>query len=164
MSNKLPNEEEKFAQISKEHVCVSNKVWSMINDHIEDGISFIQITLDNYKELKQPIPVHVMKELLEHSQEVYMIFRTLIHPKLGKAEDGSIVKIEEDDNQNQLHPHIKEIFSHYIGNDFNVIGFILGANIDDNKPLSIGYADRILRCLKSSQEILDRIKSCTTSE
>ena len=156
MANKLPNEAELFQKIHDEHLAVSSALWDLIYGGIEDKLTVIKLLLTLYLEANEAVPLNEVKKTFEHIRDVSLIFRQVIHPQIIKTEDKGFVKIKEESQS--LPTVIRNLLSHYVGNDIQSINFILGDCLDDNRALEIPAVHKILCHVRAMEEFLTKLK------
>lgn len=161
MANKLPNEKELFEQLSRERIIISGNVWSIIYSSVEDSILIIKLIVTLYRDQNKNIPIDQAKKILANIQEVSSVFRKLIKPQIIKTEEKGLLKISSESKN--LHPIIREMFAHYIGNDIQSLNFIIGDYIDDKKNLDKPVSDKIMRHIADMEEFLLKLKANTES-
>lgn len=159
MANKLPNETELFSQLNNEKVVISSELWSIIYKSIEDSILVIKLIITFYREQNKHVTVDESKKILKHIQEVSSLFRKLLKPQIIKTEDKGLIKIKSETEN--LHPIIREMFSHYIGNDIQALNFIIGDYIDDGKDLDEAMSTKIMGHVTGMEEFLLKLKANT---
>lgn len=161
MANRLPNEKELFEQLSREKIIISGNVWGIIYSSVEDSVLIIKLIVTLYREQGKNIPVDEAKKILANIQEVSGVFRKLIKPQIIKTEDKGLLKVSSESKN--LHPIIREMFAHYIGNDIQSLNFIIGDYIDDKKDLDKPVSDKIIKHIADMEEFLLKLKSNTES-
>ena len=159
MANKLPNEAELFAELSSQKIVLSADMWNLIYSNIEDNLTIIRLLMTFHLDESTAVPVDELKKITQHITDVSLVFRKLINPQIIKTEDKGFVKIKEESQQ--LHPIIKEMFSHYIGNDVQSVNFIIGDLIDDGKPLDRETSGRIFKHINDMEDFLEKLKAST---
>ncbi len=159
MANKLPNEKELLEQLSREKITVPGDMWNTIYSSVEDSILIIKLIVTLYQEQDKDIPTEEAKKILTHTQDIAKLFQKIINPQIIKTQDKGLVKIKSKGEN--LHPIIKDMFSHYIGNDIQILNFIIGDYIDENKGLNNQASEKIMRHMTEMEEILIKIKSST---
>ena len=124
MANKLPNEKELLEQLRLERAPVPTDMWNIIYSSIEDSILVIKLIISFYQEQRKNIPLDEAKKILTNIQDVSAVFRKLLNPQIIKTEDKGLVKIKSEDGK--LHPIIRDMVNHYIGNDIQAMNFLIG--------------------------------------
>ena len=156
MANKLPNEEELLKKLSEDKVVLTTEVWNLIYSNVEDNLSVVKLLLALYLDQNQNVPSSEIKKIADCMTDVSMVFRKLINPQLIKDEDRGFIKIKEENKI--LHPIIKNMFGHYIGNDVQAINFMIGDFSEDN-GLEKDTSGKILERIASMEEFLLKLKS-----
>ena len=156
MANKLPNEKELLEQLSREKVAVPSDMWNIIYSSIEDGILIIKLIVSLYQEQNKDIPVDEAKKILTHIQDISAVFRKLLNPQIIKTEDKGFMKIKSESKQ--LNPIIRDMVTHYIGNDIQALNFMIGDTIDDGIGLGQEMCEKIMRHITDMEEFLVKLK------
>jgi hypothetical protein len=156
VANKLSNEEELFAQMREEKIVIPQAVWEEIFLGIEDRISAINLIIGYCLETSQPLPLDEIKRILGMIQDVYAVFRSRINPVVVQTQEKGLFKAREEDKR--VHPVLRIILSHYIGNDVLAINFILGEKVDSQEPCGTEDCQKILGRTKSISEILEKVR------
>lgn len=157
MANPLPNEKELYEQISNERIKIDPEIWDLLYNRIGDDVSSVNLLCQYYLEAKQPVPVNEAKKILMYNRHIKEIIRevTVVSKK-------DFYFPEFSDNM-PLHPIIREMFTHYIGNDVHIINLIVQDTIDpiDPKPLSLEIIKKILTHTRSIKEFMNRLREAT---
>ncbi|MCK5491826.1 MAG: hypothetical protein KAJ14_01805 [Candidatus Omnitrophica bacterium] len=156
MANKLPNEKELLEQLSREKVAVPSDMWNIIYSSIEDGILIIKLIVSLYQEQNKDIPVDEAKKILTNIQDISAVFRKLLNPQIIKTEDKGFMKIKSESKQ--LNPIIRDMVTHYIGNDIQALNFMIGDTIDDGIGLGQEMCEKIMRHITDMEEFLVKLK------
>ena len=159
MANKLPNEKELLEQLSREKVAVPSDMWNIIYSSIEDGILIIKLIVSLYQEQNKDIPVDEAKKILTNIQDISAVFRKLLNPQIIKTEDKGFMKIKSESKQ--LNPIIRDMVTHYIGNDIQALNFMIGDTIDDGIGLGQEMCEKIMRHITDMEEFLVKLKLST---
>lgn len=159
MANKLPNEKELLEQLNREKVAVPSDMWNIIYSSIEDGILIIKLIVSLYQEQNKDIPVDEAKKILTHIQDISAVFRKLLNPQIIKTEDKGFMKIKSESKQ--LNPIIRDMVTHYIGNDIQALNFMIGDTIDDGIGLGQEMCEKIMRHITDMEEFLVKLKLST---
>lgn len=159
MANKLPNESKLFAELNSQNVTLSKGIWDLIYNNVEDNLSIIHLLITYHLDNSNSVPVNELKKVTSHISDLFSVFRKLINPQIIKTEDKGFVKLKEE-SQN-LHPIIRELFSHYIGNDVQSVNFIVGDLVDDNKPMDRATSEKVFKHINEMKEFLEKLKSNT---
>ncbi len=159
MANKLPNEKELLEQLHNEKSDIPSDMWNIIYSSIEDSILIIKLIINLYQEQNKNIPMDEAKKILTHLQDISMVFRKLINPQIIKTEDKGLVKVKSEGKK--LHPIIKELVNHYIGNDIQALNFMIGSAIDDGDGLDQTMREKIMHRIEDMEELLGKLKLST---
>lgn len=159
MANKLPNEKELLRKLRDDQVVLSNELWRQIYKNIEDSILIIKLIISFYREQNIDVPIDESKKILKHIQAIASLFRKLLNPKIIKTQDNELIKIQSESEN--FHPIVREMFSHYIGNDIQALNFLMGDTIDDSKGLDKPMTEKIIKYLESMETFLIQLKNNT---
>lgn len=159
MANKLPNEKELLEQLHQERAAVPNDLWNIIYASIEDSVLVIKLIISFYREQNKDIPLDETKKILTNIQDVSSVFRKILNPQIIKTEDKGLVKIKTDGGK--LHPIIRDMVNHYIGNDIQAMNFLIADTIDDKIGLNQAMQDKIMRHIADMEEFLGKLKLST---
>ena len=159
MANKLPNEKELLDQLRLEKVAVPSDMWNVVYSSIEDSILIIKLIIALYQEQNKDIPIDGAKKILTNIQDVSSVFRKIINPQIIKTDDKGFVKIKAEGKT--LHPVIRELVTHYIGNDIQAMNFMIGDIIDDGAGLNRPMYEKILRHIEDMEEFIVKLKLST---
>jgi hypothetical protein len=159
MANPLPNEKELFERIKTERITVEPGIWDLIYHHVGDDITAINLLCAYYLSRKEPIPVKEAEKILVYTRHIRDIVR-----KVTMSSSQEFPFPEFKDNI-PLHPIIRDMFTHYIGNDVHSINFIVCDTIDpvEPKPLSEEIVRKILSRTGSIKEFMERLRQVTSS-
>ena len=159
MANKLPNEQELFEQLRREKVAVPSDMWNVVYSGIEDSILIIKLIIALYQEQNKDIPIDEAKKILTNIQDVSSVFRKIINPQIIKTDDKGFVKIKAEGKI--LHPIIRDMVTHYIGNDIQAMNFMIGDVIDDGNGLGRQMCEKIMRHIVDMEEFIAKLKLST---
>lgn len=159
MANKLPDEKELLEQLKNEKAAVPSDMWNIVYSSIEDSILVIKLIISFYQEQNKDIPVDESKKIHDYVQDVSTVFRKLINPQIIKTEDKGLVKIKSE--AWTLHPIVRKMITHYIGNDIQALNFTLEVTIEEGIGLNQEMRERILRHIASMEEFLGKLKLST---
>lgn len=158
MANPLPNEKELYARIKNEKLTVSPDIWDLLYNRIGDDISSINLLCQYYLNERQPIPVLEAKKILNYTRHI----RTIINDITLTAKEN--FPFPEFSNSIPLHPILREMFTHYIGNDVYGINMIVGCYIDpaDPQPIPLEDIQKIINRTRSIREFMERLRNATS--
>lgn len=157
MANPLPNEKELYARIKKEEIGVSEGVWDLLYQHIGDNLTNINLLCQYYLKNKESIPVDEAKKILRYTRHVKDI-----NNKLTVVSQEGVYFPELGDSL-PLHPVIREMLTHYIGNDIYMINLAVQDSIDpvDPQPVPPQTTQKILNYTHSIGEFMERLRAAT---
>lgn len=163
MANPLPNEAQMYQKFKDEKVTIPAFLWDAIYNFLGDYVSEINFLATYYVEQSKPIPVAEGKRILELTRKIMEVVHKVIYPQKITDEDGYFVRIKEESVQ--LPKQIRECFTHYIGNDTNIMNMCVCYNIDsqDEHPIPIEHARKILESSLCIRRFLDRLHEVTSS-
>ena len=159
MANKLPNEKELLEQIHREKIAIPNNLWNIVYSSIEDSVLIIKLIISLYQEQKTDVPINETRKILTNVQDVSSVFRKILNPQIIKTEDKGLVKIKSEGGK--LHPIIREMVNHYIGNDIQAMNFLIADTIDDKIGLNQAMQEKIMRHIADMEEFLGKLKLST---
>lgn len=150
MANPLDNEQELYDQIKRDGIKVPAVIWDMMYRDLGENISAIEFTAYFHKREGSLIPIDEAKRIQNHSREIIKTVREILH--LGTI-----------DVQFDLHPIIKELFTHHLSNDTNSINMIISGHLDprDEQPVAVEYVEKIWKHVAAMRQFLDRLQEAT---
>jgi hypothetical protein len=157
MANPLSNEKELYEQIKNEGITIKPEIWNLIYHRLGNDITAINLLCQYYFTNKEEVPILEAKKILIYTQDIKLIINSII----------SITKenfpFPELSNNIPLHPIIREMFTHYIGNDVYVINLIVQDSIDPIDPhlLSSEITQKILNRTRTIKEFMERLREAT---
>lgn len=157
MANPLNNEKELFERIKNENITIAHNVWSFIYNHVGDDLTAINLLCQYYLDNNQPIPASEAKKLVIYATDAGNIINNLC---LKDKQNPHFPEFSEDI---PLHPVVREMLTHYIGNDTQMINFMVGAYIELDEPMAVpkDIAPKILNQTKSLREFMERLREAT---
>lgn len=160
MANPLPNEKELYEQLHNERITISPDIWDLLYNRIGDDISAINLLCQYYLNEKQDIPAQEAKKMLSYCHHIKNIVNEIT---LNTKEN--LLFPEFLDNI-PLHPIIREMFTHYIGNDVYAINLIVGCYVDqDNpEPIPLENVQKIINRTQAIREFMDKLRVATSHE
>jgi len=158
MANPLPNEKEIYEQIKSEGITVDSGIWDLIYHHVGDDITAINLLCAYYLSRKEPIPVKEAEKILVYTRDIRDIIKKIT---MSSSQDFPFPEFK---NNIPLNPIIRDMFTHYIGNDVHSINFIVCDTIDpiEPKPLSEEIVHKILSRTGSIKEFMERLRQATS--
>ncbi|MFZ5800249.1 MAG: hypothetical protein ACOY3D_02590 [Candidatus Omnitrophota bacterium] len=161
MANPLEQEEKLYQQIKTENILVPPDTWRFIYQHIGNAVSVINLMSNYYVLIGEPMPVEVAKGILKFTQKIKQTLDCVLYPHQGVL-DGDLFKQYRIENIT-LHPIIREMLKHYIGNDVFRINLIAGDSVDPAgpQPVSIDNLYKIIDCTHSLKIFMDKLREAT---
>jgi hypothetical protein len=160
MANKLPNEKELLEQLHNDRASIPGDLWPVVYANVEDSILVIKLIVRLYEERNEDVPPEETKKILDRVGKVAAFFNRAVTPKIIKTADKGLVKVGSEIGP--LHPILREMLKHYIGNDIQALNFILGDLIDDGRGLDAHMKEKVLRRIAAMEEILKKLRLSTS--
>jgi acyl carrier protein len=160
MANPLPNETELYARIKNEGIGISPEIWDLLYSRLGDDLSAINLLCQYYLVEKQPIPVSDAKKILLYTRHIKDIINKIT--RTAKTE----FDFPEFAEGIPLDPIIREMLTHYIGNDIYTINLIVGDAVDPAapQPLSLKNTAKITEHCQSIKLFVDRLRNETSPD
>jgi hypothetical protein len=160
MANPLLNEKELFERIKEEKIILPPSLWDFLYKEIADNITGINIICEYYLEHNQPIPPKEAEKIIFFSQSIGDTIKNITFKEI---KDFPFPEIKEDA---PLHPVVKEMLTHYIGNDTQVINVIVGAYTEQDMPQPVPQEmiPKILEHCRLLVEFMERLRKATTKD
>lgn len=158
MPRPLPNEKQLYEQIKKENITVSSDIWGLLYNYVGDNVTAISLLCQYYLDNNESIPVEEAKRIITHTRHIKDIVNKAT---LVSKENFPFPEFSDDI---PLHSVIREMVTHYIGNDVYVINLIVGNSIDpmDPKPLVLDDIENILVRTRSIKNFMDKLREATS--
>jgi hypothetical protein len=159
MANPLPNEKELYERIEQEGITISWAIWDLFYNHIGDNLTGINLLCRYYLNNSEAVPIdeagkilHYTRHIKELNNNIAAVSKETLFPELKSSLP--------------LHPVIREMLTHYIGNDIYMINLIVQDSIDplEPHPLSRDNIHRILLHTHSISDFMDRLRVATAKE
>jgi len=160
MANPLPNEKELYERLHNERITISPEIWDLLYNRIGDDISAINLLCQYYLNEKQPIPVQEAKKILNYCHHIKILVNDIT---LNTKENFLFPEFLDNI---PLHPIIREMFTHYIGNDVYAINLIVGCYVDqqDPEPIPLEDVQKIINRTRAIREFMDKLRGATSHE
>jgi hypothetical protein len=157
VANPLPNENELYERIKKEGIHIDPGIWDLIYHRAGDDLSAIHLLCQYYLTSGEAIPAAEATKILAYTRDIKDVINTLT---VVSKEDCSFPQVRDDI---PLHPIIREMFTHYIGNDVYVINLIVQDAIDPLCPgaVTCDAAQKILSRVRSTKDFMERLRLAT---
>ena len=164
MANPLPNEAALYQKIEDEKIELDHKVWTFLYEHIGNAITVINFMSSYYLQQNKPLPIIEAKKIINYTRKINHALDCILHPNQNYLEDDLFKQLR---NENlQLHPIIKEMLTHYVGNDVYGINLVIGDSLDPAAPqdVPIEYLPRLIEKTQSIRKFLDRLRKSTSKK
>lgn len=161
MANPLPKEAEHYQQIKDENITIDPRVWTILYEHIGNALTVINFIATYYLSADKPIPVADARTLLEYSEKIRHALNSILYPDKNHMEDDLFKQILKE-NVN-LHPIIREMLNHYIGNDMLCFNLIIGDCLDPSftRDVPVESIHKIIDRTRTVREFMDRLREAT---
>ncbi len=161
MAKPLSNEAELYQRIREEGIAVHPFVWDTMYHYLGDYVSAINLIVSLAVETGESVPLDNARRILDYTNQIKEAVDKVLHPEKILDGDGRLTKIRQEEMA--LHPVIKEFFTHYIGNDTQMINFVASFYLDpmDEQPILVDDAKKILAHTVSMKNFLDRLREAT---
>lgn len=160
MANPLPNEKELYARITKEHISITPDIWDLLYTRVGDDISAINLMCQYHLNEKTAIPVIEAKKILTYTRHIKDIVNQL------SIVSTSEFAFPEFSQGMPLHPVIRDMFTHYIGNDVYMINLIVRDALDPLAPQDVPLesVQKIMNHTRSIKEFINRLSEATLAQ
>ncbi|MCX7926972.1 MAG: hypothetical protein N2606_02420 [Candidatus Omnitrophica bacterium] len=157
MAQPLPNEKELYEQILNEKIKMSAEIWDLVYQCIGDDISAINLLCQFYYNSSEDIPVEEAKKILIYTRHIKETVQ-----QLTLTSKDNLFFPQLADNI-PLHPILREMFTHYIGNDVYMINLIVEDSIDPvcPVPVSLEKTKKILQHTRTIKEFINKLREVT---
>lgn len=158
MANPLPHEEKLYKQIKKEHIIITPEVWDLLYNRLGDDITFINFLCQYHLQAHEEIPAQEAKKILRYTRHIKDIVNQLTCVSKEK------LLFPEVCTSIPLHPVIREMFTHYIGNDVYAINLMVGDSTDriDSQPIPVPIIERILERIHCIKVFITKLLEATS--
>lgn len=163
MAKPLSNEAELYQQIRDQRIAVHPYVWDTMYHYLGDYVSAINLIVSFSIKKNDPVPLEDARRILDYTQRIKEAVDKVLHPEKILEDDDRLAQIRGQEMT--LHPVIKEFFMHYVGNDTQMINFVVSFYLDpiDEQPIPVVDAQKILAHTVSIKTFLDRLRETTAS-
>lgn len=160
MANPLSNEAELYERIKNENITVEPGIWDLIYHKIGDDVSAINLLCQYYLSNQQEIPFKEAEKIIAYVMDVKQIIHDIT--TISK-ENFPFPQFKENI---PLHPIIRELFTHYVNNDLNIINLVVYDCIDpiEPKPVDSYHIQKILGQTRAIREFLEKLRQATFRE
>lgn len=157
MANPLSNEAELYERIKNENITVEPGIWDLIYHKVGDDVSAINLLCQYYLTIQQEIPPREAEKILAYVQNVKQIIKDIT---VISKENFPFPEFKENI---PLHPVVRELFTHYVNNDLNIINLAVYDCIDpeETRPLPSGHIQKIIEHARMIRDFLERLRQAT---
>ena len=155
------DEQKLYDRIALEKITIHPFVWDTLYLYLGDHISGINFIVSYYVEKDEPIPIVDCQKILRYARIMNEMVDKILHPEKMEKENHRLEKIK---NENMLmHGVVRELVSHYIGNDIMGINFIVSFYLDpkSEEPVPVEDAKKLLNYTQSMGAFLDKLRKAT---
>jgi len=167
MANILPEDEESFKRIEKEHIQVDPLLWNIIYQHIGDPAIVINLTVRYYIDGNGPIPQDEAKKILISTKRMAEIIKKIHQPEsITPDEKDPLFRMIKEKGL-KFDPVTDELFTQPIRNDLNAISIAVGMHIDlskEGQSIPVEDSKKILSRIRSIISFLDRLRIATSKK
>ena len=161
MANPLPEEKEFFERIRNENITINPEIWDLLYNRIGDDLSAINLLCQCYLSEAKPVPILEAKKILNYTHHIKEITNQLTL----SSQKGDFPFPEFLDNV-PLHTILREMLTHYIGNDVYMINLIVRDSIGPLEPkdISLESTRKILSHSRTIKEFMEKLRTATSRE
>ena len=165
MANILPEDEELFKKIEREHIQVPPVLWNVIYQYIGDPIIVINLLVRSYTDDGQMLPKEEAKQILNYTRRMVGVMKKLYHPESISDDEKDPLFREIKAKNLKLDPVTDRLFWNYARNDIYMIELIVGDYVDpkdDREAVSVRDANKILGHIRTTMHFMDRLRVATS--
>ena len=161
MAHGSPNENECYRQIREGKITLSLSLWDAIYYNLGDYVLYIHQTASFFIQHDEPVAVEEAQKMLAKTMAIRGMMEKVFFP--SKIQDTDIDLIGLKEEARSIHPLIRDLLTHYVGNDTHVISLCLSYHLHPIGPQAIPLEDaqKILASAVSLRGVLDRLKDAT---
>ena len=156
MANPLPNEKELYEKIQNDKIAIEPGIWDLLYQRIGDDITAINLLCQYYLTNKEDIPITEAGKILTYTRNIKDVVN-----KITAVSKESFPFPQFKDAL--LHPVIREMFTHYIGNDVYAINLMVQNLIDpvDPKPIPLEVNQKIIGRIRTTRAFMEKLRQAT---
>ncbi len=160
MANPLPNEKQLYEQIKAENISIDPEIWDLLYNRIGDDITAINLLCQYYLKGNESIPAQEAKKILIYTRHIKDITNKLT---VVSKDDLEFPEFQES---MPLHPLLRDLFTHYIGNDVYMINLIVEDFIDSHRKAGLlaENVKKVLNHTRSIKDFMNRLQEATSQE
>jgi hypothetical protein len=159
MANPLPNEQLLYERIKEEGISIDHFFWLHLYVRISEDLTVINLICQYHLMVHNPIPPTVARKILTYTRDIKDVINQFM--MISNKKDFLFPAIRE---KISLHPVIKEILTHYLGNDVYMINLIVGDCVStiEPRPLSLQHVKEILCYIQSIKNFMKRLREAVS--
>ncbi len=159
MANPLPNEKEIYERIRNEKITVDPEIWDLLYNRIGDDITAINLLTQLYFNCGETVPIMDAGKILSYTRHI----KEIVEQVTITSKDDFL--FPEFINNVPLHPVVRDMFTHYIGNDVYMINLIVQDAIDPiaPQPLSLESSKKVISHAFAIREFMNTLRQATSS-
>ncbi|MFA5099758.1 MAG: diguanylate cyclase [Candidatus Omnitrophota bacterium] len=150
MARPLPNEKDLYEQLRSDGIVVTRDLCDCFFRRITEDTTAIKLTCQEWLAADQPMAVSDARKILLCTHDIEIIVHTVA------ADTQEEVVFRQFKDSVPLHPAIRELFAHQLGNDVYAINTVVGDYADPLEPRPIP-PDDIRKILIHVEAIIDFI-------
>lgn len=155
------DEEKLYDRIAVEKITIHPFVWDTLYLYLGDYISGINFIVSYYVEKNEPVPTEDCRKILKYTRIMNETVDKILHPEKMAKENHRLEKIKVENML--MHDVVRELVSHYVGNDIMGINFIVSFYLDPKGegPVPVEDAQKLLNYTQSMAAFLDKLRKAT---
>lgn len=164
MANIVPQDEELFKRIEREHIHVPEVLWNVIYQYIGDPIVVINLLVRSYTDDGEMLPKQEAKKILDYTRRMLKTMERLYHPESISDDEKDPLFREIKEKNLKLDKVTDDLFRNYVRNDIYMINLIVGDYVDPldaREAISIRDASKILGHIRATMHFMDRLRVAT---
>lgn len=167
MANILPNDEELFKRIEREHIQVDPLLWNAIYQHIGDPVIVMNLTVRYYLDNDEPIPQVEAKKILVSVKHMNEVIKKIHKPESIAVDEKDPLFRTIKEKGLKLDAATDELFTQPVANDLNFISITVGIYICSSKEgqsIPVEDGKNILARIRTIMSYLDRLRIATAKK
>lgn len=154
-----PQEKELYQSIKGEQVKIHPLIWDVIYGVIVDSITVINLIASYYIVIQKSISPEDAEKILTHTKKIETAMKAITKPETNNYDNGIFKTIKE--NHIVLHPAVKELFTHYVGNDIFMINLAIGSTVSIGEAIEQGLIMGIIEHTRTMKQFMDKLREAT---
>jgi acyl carrier protein len=158
MANPLPNEKYLFEKIEQEQLGISKEIWDLLYNRIGDDITAINLICQCSLMDEEAIPINEAMMIIQHTHHIKDIINKVTMSKIDNLPFPEFI------DSLPLHPVLRDMLTHYIGNDIYIINLIVQDSIDpaDPHPVPPDVVRKIVEHASEVSVFMNKLCSATS--